>query len=187
METICVFLGANFGSKDIYKNETIKLGKEIASRNLTLVYGGSGLGMMGLLANTVKEHGSKVIGVISKHLIDKETPLTTLDDLHIVGTMQERKSMMKQMADIFVVMPGGLGTLEEAFDVWNAIKIGELKKKMGFLNIDGYFDSLFTFVEHCQKNEFVSSTQKSIPYVDSNIKLLVDKLIKSDEKSLCFN
>ena len=184
MKKICVFLGAKSGSKDIYKNAVIKLGEEIASRNLTLVYGGSSLGMMGLLAKTVKAHGSKVIGVISKFLIEQEQPLSTLDDLYVVDTMQERKLIMQEMADVFIVMPGGLGTLDEAFEIWNAIKIGELKKQVGFLNIDGYFDSLFTFIEHCQKNGFISSTQQAIPYTDSNIGLLLDRLLKNNEKSL---
>ena len=185
MKKICVFLGAQSASKNIYNSAVINLGKEIASRNFTLIYGGSSLGMMGLLANTVKEHGSKVIGVIPKFLLDQEQPLLSLDDLHIVDTIQERKLMMQQLADFFLVMPGGLGTLEEAFEVWNAIKIGELKKKMGFLNIDDYFEVLFAFIENCNERGFISGSQKSIPYVDSNSELLIDKLINSDEKSSC--
>ncbi|WP_234999737.1 TIGR00730 family Rossman fold protein [Legionella quinlivanii] len=103
---------------------------------MTLVYGGSSLGMMGLLANTVKECGGKVVGIITHHLIEQEKPLKCLDELYIVDSMQERKSMMQQISDMFIVMPGGLGTLEEAIETWNAIKIGELTKPIGFLNIN---------------------------------------------------
>ncbi|KTD50489.1 lysine decarboxylase [Legionella quinlivanii] len=91
---------------------------------------------MGLLANTVKECGGKVVGIITHHLIEQEKPLKCLDELYIVDSMQERKSMMQQISDMFIVMPGGLGTLEEAIETWNAIKIGELTKPIGFLNIN---------------------------------------------------
>ena len=100
MKKICVFLGAKSGSKDIYKNAVIKLGEEIASRNLTLVYGGSSLGMMGLLAKTVKAHGSKVIGVISKFLIEQEQPLSTLDDLYVVDMPPYRKPIMASIRPV---------------------------------------------------------------------------------------
>ncbi|HHZ4597838.1 TIGR00730 family Rossman fold protein [Legionella pneumophila serogroup 1] len=151
MKTICVYLGASSGNNLVFK-EAIKLAHEIAAHGLTLVYGGSRLGMMGLLARTVKELGGKAIGVTTTHLLDKEKPLDILDELHIVSSMQERKKMLQYLADAFIVMPGGLGTLEEAVETWNAIKIGELDKKIGFLNVDDYFIKLFSFMDHCNKN-----------------------------------
>lgn len=151
MKTVCVYLGSNFGGNNQFSESVILLGKELAGRDLTLVYGGSSLGLMGLLAMTVKNYGGKAIGIITEQLIEKEKPLSLLDKLLIVESMQKRKRMMQQMADFFIVMPGGLGTLEEAFETWNAIKIGELKKSISFLNINGYFDELFSFINRCEQ------------------------------------
>ena len=180
MKTICVYLGASSGKNPAFKDAVIKLAHEIVDHGLTLVYGGSSLGMMGLLATTVKELGGKAIGVITTHLLDKEKQLDILDELHIVDSMQERKKMLQSLADAFVVMPGGLGTLEEAIETWNAIKIGELDKKIGFLNIDDYFNRLFSFIEHCQENGFMHAKQSTIPIVQSDPSQLLNDLIQTD-------
>ena len=132
---------------------------------------------MGLLATSVKERGGKVVGIITKQLIEREKPLDLLDELHIVDTMQERKRMMQQLADIFIVMPGGLGTLEEAFETWNAIKIGELKKNIGFLNINGYFDGLFSFIGSCEQNGLLLKKDGDIPIVQPSVQSLLAKMI----------
>jgi len=181
MKSVCVYLGANFGKNEAFKVAVVKLGNEIADMGLTLVYGGSSLGMMGLLATTVKESGGKVIGVITSHLIEKEKPLEILDELHIVESMQERKKMMQNLADAFIVMPGGIGTLEEAIETWNAIKIGEIDKNIGFLNVDSFFDGLFSFVNNCQNNGFLTEEQGSIPQVSSNVFALINALMETDE------
>lgn len=179
METICVYLGASSGNNPAFKEAVIKLAHEIVDHGLTLVYGGSSLGMMGLLATTVKELGGKAIGVITTHLLDKEKPLDILDELHIIDSMQERKKMLQSLADAFVVMPGGLGTLEEAIETWNAIKIGEIDKKIGFLNIDYYFNKLFGFIEHCQENGFMHSKQSTIPIVQADPSRLLNDLVQT--------
>ncbi len=177
MTTVCVYLGANFGNNPQYSEAAVLLAKELADMGFTLVYGGSSLGLMGLLATTVKEHGGKVVGIITKQLIDKEKPLDLLDELHIVDTMQERKRMMQEIADIFIVMPGGLGTLEEVFETWNAIKIGELKKSIGFLNINGYFDGLFSFIGNCEQNGLLLRKDGDIPIVQPSVQSLLAKMI----------
>lgn len=177
MTTVCVYLGANFGNNDQFSEATVLLAKDLADRGFTLVYGGSSLGMMGLLATTAKEHGGKVIGIITKQLIEREKPLDLLDELHIVNTMQERKRMMQQLADIFIVMPGGLGTLEEAFETWNAIKIGELKKSIGFLSVNGYFDGLFSFLGSCEQNGLLLKKDGAIPMLQSSVQSLLAKMI----------
>ncbi|KTC88341.1 TIGR00730 family Rossman fold protein [Legionella cincinnatiensis] len=183
MKTICVYLGASSGNNLVFKEAVIKLAHEIAAHGLTLVYGGSRLGMMGLLARTVKELGGKAIGVTTTHLLDKEKPLDILDELHIVSSMQERKKMLQYLADAFIVMPGGLGTLEEAVETWNAIKIGGLDKKIGFLNVDDYFIKLFSFMDHCHKNGFITAEQTAIPSVQVEPKKLLSDLVqvKSEE------
>lgn len=177
MKSVCVYLGANSGNNNQFSKAAVLLAKELANMELTLVYGGSSLGLMGLLATTVKEHGGKAIGIITKNLIENEKPLDLLDELHIVDTMQERKRMMQQMADIFIVMPGGLGTLEEAFETWNAIKIGELKKSIGFLNVNGYFDGLFSFIGSCEQNGLLLKKDGDIPIVQPSVQSLLAKMI----------
>ncbi|HHF0526248.1 TPA: TIGR00730 family Rossman fold protein [Legionella anisa] len=186
MKTICVYLGASSGSNPAFKEAVIKIAHEIVDHRLTLAYGGSSLGMMGLLATTVKDLGGNVIGVITTHLLDKEKPLDILDELHIVDSMQERKKMLQNLADVFVVMPGGLGTLEEAIETWNAIKIGELDKKIGFLNIDNYFIKLFSFIEHCNKSGFILAEQIAIPSMQVEPKkLLRDLMLPKYEEIDC--
>lgn len=182
MKTVCVYLGANSGNNNQFCEAVVLLAKKLANRGLTLVYGGSSSGLMGLLATTVKEYGGKAIGIITTNLIDKEKPLDILDELHIVDTMQERKRMMQQMADIFIVMPGGLGTLEEAFETWNAIKIGELQKSIGFLNINGYFDGLFSFIGTCEKNGLLLKKDEDIPIVQPSVQSLLAKMITPHKK-----
>jgi uncharacterized protein (TIGR00730 family) len=178
MKTICVYLGGSFGNNVAFQQSVVQLAQEIVGRELKLAFGGSSIGMMGLLATTVKELGGKTIGVTTSHLIDKEKPLASLDELHVANSMQERKKKLQQLADAFVVMPGGLGTLEEAIETWNAIKIGELHKKIGFLNVNDYFAKLFTFIEHCQENGFIQAKQATIPIIDADPTRLINQLIR---------
>ncbi|STY28482.1 lysine decarboxylase [Legionella wadsworthii] len=178
MKTVCVYLGAQFGNDNEYSDAAILLGKKIAADGFTLVYGGSSLGIMGLLAKTVKEYGGKVVGIITNHLIEQEKPLKILDELHVVDSMQQRKAMMQKISDMFVVMPGGLGTLEEAIETWNAIKIGELTKPIGILNIKGYFDELFSFVKSCEQAGFLTARASNIPISRSNIPLLWNEMLE---------
>jgi uncharacterized protein (TIGR00730 family) len=183
MKTVCVYLGANLGNNKAFEQATIKLAQEIVDTGLTLIYGGSSLGMMGLLATTVKSLGGRAIGVMTTHLLDKEKPLEILDELHVVDSMQERKKMLQKLADAFIVMPGGLGTLEEAIETWNAVKIGELDKKIGFLNIDNYFDKLFEFINDCKNVGFMNAKQSTIPIVNSDPSLLLSHLVQTAEET----
>lgn len=176
MKSICVYLGASSGNKDSFKHSVVALGKEIANQGYTLIYGGSSLGMMGLLANTVKENGGKVIGIITRHLIDKEIPLDNIDELIVVDSMQERKKLMQSKADSFIVMPGGLGTLEEAIETWNAIKIGEINKPIAFFNKDAYFDSLFKFMSSCSESGFIQEKHLKLPILSDNIMDILNAL-----------
>ena len=183
MKSVCVYLGANHGNNNQFSEATIALGRELAKRNFSLIYGGSSIGMMGLLATTVKECGGKVVGIITSHLMEKEKPSSELDQLLIVDTMQERKRLMQNMADLFIVLPGGLGTLEEAFETWNAIKIGELDKKIGFLNVDGYFDELFSFMSRCEQNGLLLKKDNDIPFVKPHASQLMDEITNLSDKN----
>ena len=178
MKSICVYLGANPGNSPALTEAVIILGEQIARSGYRLIYGGSSQGLMGLLACSAMAHGGKVTGVITEQLITQEQPLTTLTELIVVSTMQERKLIMQQRSNAFIVMPGGLGTLEEAFDTWNAIKIGVINKPIGFLNIEGYFDGLFSFITSCENKGFISPSQAKIPRINATPQLLLNELIK---------
>lgn len=179
MKNICVYLGANYGIGKSLEKSVKTLGQEIAEQGYTLVYGGSSLGMMGLLASTAKKNGGKVIGIITKNLIDKEIPLSNLDELIVVESMQERKKLMQLKADSFIVMPGGLGTLEEAIETWNAVKIGEMDKPIAFFNKENYFDKFFDFMSMCAKNGFLKSEHLSIPIVSDDLMYILGSLNKN--------
>lgn len=178
MKSICIYLGANPGNCSLLTNAVSVLGEQIAKAGYRLIYGGSSQGLMGILAKSVMLHGGKITGVITQQLLEQEKPFTNLDELIVVDTMQERKLLMQQRANAFIVIPGGLGTLEEAFDTWNAIKIGLLNKSLGFLNTEGYFDGLFSFISNCENKGFLSASQARIPEIHSDTQLLLDRLMR---------
>lgn len=178
MKSICLYLGANPGHFPSLPNTVIKLGKELANRGVRIVYGGSSLGLMGLLAQSAITHGGEVIGIIPKCLLEKEKPLKDLTQIIITKTMQERKLLMQQWSDAFLVLPGGLGTLEEAIETWNAIKIGIINKPIGFYNLDGYYDHLFDFMNLCEEKGFIALNQRSIPMVHSDVDVLLNTLLE---------
>ena len=178
MKSICVFLSAKTGHGERVSLLASELGQEIALSGLRLVYGGSSHGLMGILAQSVIDNGGRVTGIIPKVLIDQENPLESIEQLIITETMQERKLLMQQHSDGFIVMPGGLGTLEEAFEIWNSIKIGVINKPIGFLNLDGYYDGLFSFMEHCEFSGLVSSSHRKIPIISADPKKLLDALFE---------
>ncbi len=124
------------------------MGELLARRGIGLVYGGGSIGLMGVIAGAAKRAGGEVIGVIPEWLAERERPNHHKVDLRIVRSMHERKAMMAEFADAFVALPGGIGTMEEIFEVWTWAQLGQHAKPCGFLNVEGYFDGLFGFIEH---------------------------------------
>lgn len=151
---VCVFLGATPGKDPVYCENAHLLGLEIAKQNCTLVYGGARNGLMGVLANAVLSAGGEVIGVMPASL-PSEIQHHQLTKLHLVDTMHDRKALMSHLADAFVFFPGGLGTFEEVFEVWNAKKIGLHQKPLGFLNINRYYNVLLSFLKECSTEQFI--------------------------------
>lgn len=181
MKSICVYLGAKIGNNPAFYDSVGHLGRLIAEGGYRLVYGGSSLGLMGHLAKSALKQGGKVTGIMTKHLIDKEVPLDSLDEMIITDSMQERKQLLQKRSDAFMVMPGGLGTLEEAFETWNAVKIGLFNKPIGVLNMDGYFDELLTFMHSCASHDFLSIEQVRIPIVSGNLNVLFTQVVNALE------
>ena len=142
MNSICVFCGSSLGNDPIYKQIAQATGQAIAEQGLTLTYGGGRSGLMGVVADSAIKAGGQVIGVIPNALVDRELAHTGLTALHVVNDMHERKTKMAELADAFIALPGGAGTLEEIFEQWTWSQLGIHQKPCAFLNIDGFYDGV---------------------------------------------
>ena len=148
MKSVAVYCGSSAGTNEIYTQQAHEMGRVLVERNMTLVYGGGRVGLMGTIADSVMQHGGKVIGVIPDFLANKELAHNGLTELHIVKTMHERKLLMADLAEGFVAMPGGYGTLEELFEVLTWGQLGLHRKSIGLLNVEGYYDHLLRALDH---------------------------------------
>lgn len=162
MKAICVFCGSSFGTREAYADAARDTGRLIAEQGYTLVYGGARVGLMGTVADAALDAGGKVIGVLPKALEDKEIGHEGLTELHLVGSMHERKAMMADLSDAFIALPGGVGTLEEIFEVWTWGQLGYHQKPCGFLNIDGYYDDLIRFLDHQTDQGFTKDVMRTM-------------------------
>lgn len=152
---IAVFCGSSTGDKIEYINATKELGKFFAQNEIDVVYGGGNVGLMGAIADAVMANGGKVYGVIPEKLQEKELAHAGITELMVVSNMHERKALMASMADAFVVLPGGVGTLEETFEVWTWAQLGFHNKPCAFFNINGFYDKLFEMIEHMCASKFL--------------------------------
>ena len=148
LKSVCVFCGASPGARPIYHEAAAQLGRHIAERGLTLVYGGGAVGLMGIVANAALEAGGEVHGVIPRALREKEVGHNKLTRLDVVETMHIRKARMAELSDGFIAMSGGIGSFEEIFEIWTWSQLGIHGKPLGFLNIDGFYDALFAFLDN---------------------------------------
>jgi hypothetical protein len=165
---ICVFCGSNSGSDPAYAEAARALGELFAREGIVLVYGGGSVGLMGEVADAVLRGGGEVIGVIPHALWAREVGHHGLTDLRIVDTMHERKAMMADLADAFIALPGGLGTLEEIFEIWTWSQLGLHAKPVGFLDVNGFFSSLMQFLDRAVRERFVREPHRSIAMIDSD-------------------
>ncbi|QIX60582.1 TIGR00730 family Rossman fold protein [Hymenobacter sp. BT18] len=161
MKSVAVYCGASSGSNQLFTDQARLMGRILAERNLTLVYGGGRVGLMGTIADSVLEHGGQAIGVIPDFLADKELAHTGLTQLHVVTSMHERKLKMAELAEGFVAMPGGYGTLEELFEVLTWGQLGLHKKPVAVLNVAGYYDHLLRALDHMADEELLRRENRS--------------------------
>jgi len=175
MKSICVYCGSNSGRQEVYSSAARALAKSLVDRNLRLVYGGASVGIMGLIADTVLQLGGQAVGVIPDALVRKELAHTNLTELHVTQSMHERKTLMAELSDGFIALPGGIGTLEEIFEIWTWAQLGFHRKPCGLLNIEGYFDSLISFLDHAVKEQFVKKPHRSMLIVEHDPKALLDR------------
>ena len=176
MKSICVFCGSSSGKGVNHLTAAQKLGKIIAEENITLVYGGGNVGIMGELANTVLQYNGKVIGIIPEDLVAREAALKEVTELRIVKSMHERKAMMSELSEGFIAMSGGIGTLEEFFEAWTWAQLGIHNKPIGILNVDGYYDRLIEFINNSVEQEFVYKNNLDMIVIDKDAKSLIEKM-----------
>lgn len=176
IRSICVFCGSNAGNDPRFAAAAREFGALLAKEGIALVYGGGHVGLMGVLADAVLANGGKAIGVIPRALWDREVGHRGLTELHIVETMHERKAMMASLADAFVALPGGLGTLEEIFEVWTWAQLGIHRKPVGFLDAEGFYRSLLEFLDRAVDAGFVRAQHRAIAIVDADPAALLQRL-----------
>lgn len=162
MRHICVFAGSSPGARPAYRTAAAALGSALASRGIGLVYGGARVGLMGAVADAALAADGSVIGVIPETLVAKEIAHTGLSELRVVRSMHERKALMADLADAFIALPGGWGTVEELFEILTWSQLGLHRKPAGLLNVAGYFDPLLAFVDHSAREGFVRPEQRSM-------------------------
>lgn len=170
---VCAFTGASRGLRAAHADAVQQFGAELSRRGLGVVYGGGHVGLMGVLADAVLAGGGEVIGVIPRHLMDRELGHHSITDLQIVPDMHTRKARMAEQADAFVGLPGGIGTLEELFEVWTWAQLGLHSKPIGLLNVDGFFDHLLGFCDQMVSDGFLpEDSRNQLVVADTSVALL---------------
>jgi uncharacterized protein (TIGR00730 family) len=180
MENICLFCGSSTGNKDVYRRTARKLVGELVKRNIGIVYGGGKVGLMGEIADAVLELGGRVIGVMPRHLVEKEIAHKGLTALHVVETIHERKRLMSELADAFIALPGGYGTLEELFEILSWAELGIHQKPCGILDVNGFYQPLIRFLDFVQAEGFLRTASRKLVLVKDEAMDLVETIIRYD-------
>jgi uncharacterized protein (TIGR00730 family) len=173
---LCVFCGSRSGNGPAYLSAAEHLGRELSAAGITLVFGGGRVGLMGGLANAVLSTGGRVIGVIPKSLVEKEIAHTSLTELHIVNSMHERKARMADLADAFVLLPGGFGSWEEFCEIFTWLQLGIHRKPCGILNVAGYYDALVQQASRAVSDGFVPASYLESLMIETSSRRLLARL-----------
>ena len=174
--SVCVYCGSRVGASPAFEAAARATGTLIGRNGWQLVYGGGRAGLMGAVADAALAAGGRVVGVIPQTLMDREHGHTGLSELHVVQTMHERKRLMAERSDAFVALPGGIGTLEELFEVWTWRQLGYHDKPVGLLNVEGYYDRLLAFVDDMVGAGFVMPPQRELLQMDASPPALLQRL-----------
>jgi hypothetical protein len=174
MQRICVYCASSPGVRPGYADAAKSLAAELVERNYELVYGGSSVGIMGVLADTVLARGGIVHGVIPELLLQKEVSHDGLTELHVVGSMHERKSLMESLSDAFIALPGGFGTLEELVEIltWGQLHIH--RKPVGLINVAGYYDKLLAYLDHAVAEGFLTAVNRAMLHSADDAATLIE-------------
>jgi len=173
---VCVFCGSSPGFDPAYVQAARAMGTTLGRRGLSLVYGGASVGLMGAMADAALAAGAHVTGVIPSSMVTREIAHPSLHDLRVVATMHERKALMADLADAFVALPGGIGTLDETFEILTWAQLGLHGKPLGFLNVSGFYDPLLAFLEHGIAQRFIRAEHRGLFVVVDSVEDLLDRL-----------
>jgi uncharacterized protein (TIGR00730 family) len=184
VERICVFCGASPGARPAYREATAELAQLLVGRGIGVVYGGGGVGLMGALADAVLAEGGQITGVIPRSLVDREIAHRDVADMRVVGSMHERKALMAELAGAFVALPGGIGTLEELFEVFTWAQLGLHQKPCGLLNVEGYFDGIAGFLAHAVDERFLREETRELLMIETDAATLVERLADFEPPAL---
>jgi uncharacterized protein (TIGR00730 family) len=177
MRRVCVFCGSKTGNRPIYTDTARRLATSIARRGLGLIYGAGHIGLMGVLADAALEAGGEVVGVIPQALVDKELAHTGLTEMHIVRSMHERKARMADLSDAFIALPGAYGTADEMFEILTWAQLGLHAKPVGLLNVEGFFNSLLTWLDQAVREGFLRASHRNMLIVGEEAEELLDRLM----------
>jgi uncharacterized protein (TIGR00730 family) len=173
--SICIFTGSRPGASPDYAKAATELARELVKRGLGVVYGGGNVGLMNIIADTALQDGGYVIGVIPDALVSKEVAHAGLSELRVVQSMHERKAVMAELSGGFIALPGGIGTMEEFFEVLSWAQLGLHNKPCGLLNVDGYYDSLIEFLDYAVAEDFVKEKDRALLIIENQVAKLVDR------------
>jgi hypothetical protein len=176
MHSIGVFCGSNTGSGTAYADAARRLAQAIAGRGLRLVYGGGSIGLMGVLGEAALAAGGHVIGVTPRRLLEKEVVLRGLTELRVVETMLERKALMAELSDAFIALPGGLGTMDELFEMLTWSQLGIHRKPCALLDVDDYYGRLAAFLDHAVTQRFITPQHRAMLIVERDADAVIDQL-----------
>jgi len=176
--SVCVYCGSRLGENPAYRASAEAVGHWIGKHGGQLVYGGGHNGLMGVVADATMAAGGRVVGIIPEALVAKEFAKTDCTELHVVQTMHERKRMMAERADVFVALPGGIGTFEELFEVWSWRQLGYLNKPIGLLNVAGYYDPMLRFLDNSVQAGFMGEWQQDLVRVSDRLEDLLPALVQ---------
>jgi uncharacterized protein (TIGR00730 family) len=176
MQRICVFCGASPGARPEYAEAATEFAGLLVSQGIGVVFGGGGVGLMGVLADAVLAEGGEITGVIPRALVDREIAHRDVADMRVVGSMHERKALMAELSDAFVALPGGVGTLEELFEVYTWAQLGLHRKACALLNVAGYYDGIAGFLAHAVQERFLRVEHLEVLMVETDPEALLDRL-----------
>ena len=176
MKKICVFCGSSMGFNPIYREKAVELGHELADNGCELLYGGGSVGLMNVIADVMLERGCKVTGTITQHLMDMHVGHSEIDEMIVVDSMAERKKYLEDEADGFIAMPGGIGTMDEFFEVYVLSQLRVFDKPVALFNVNGYYDGIVEFIAHIAKEGFMRKEHAENLIVSDDPKDMLEKM-----------
>ena len=180
IKRVCVFCGSSTGTRPVYVEAAAQLGRELVDLGAALVFGGGRVGLMGVLADSVLAAGGEAIGVMPRALVEKEIAHTSLTELHVVDSMHQRKAMMADLADAFVLLPGGFGSWEEFCEIVTWLQLGIHRKPCGILNVAGYYDGLLSLANHALAEGFLRPAHHKMLIIETDPQTLLSKLASAE-------